>query len=987
MKHDYDDAVKYLKALSPEQLGQRFLQKTRSGFICPNPTCRDGSGRDGTGMTVYPDDGDGYHYFCGKCNRRYDNIDVLGFYYGLNPKTDFVEILKRAADDFVLPNFNPDDDRRQSASAESKRKDELKAKQIKDDILRANANLADYVNSFESKTYRGLTFDTLQNFRCGYLPDWYARPGAPLSSRFIVPTSFAHYLARFTGDKEQLSGNLKEKEHRGSKEIFNFKRALQQSDDPVCILVEGEFDAMSIWQVFGGKINVAAIGGSALSVSMERKLKFLLPKVKNFIVLLDNDATGRKKAPEVVNKILRAGHKAIAKFLDGSDDPNALLQKNPQSLKEQINDILAEAEQEFALNDDKIFDEDFKTPDPLTFERQSTNEQIIARINELRQQPQSAERDALIRSLIRNACEWKTDRKKNRTEIKGTTANMILIFQNDPDIDGLLAFDEFQNTVVLKKPAPWSFNFTPDIEWKNTDNSELRHYLNENYAECVNEKKVTDTLIHYANKNHFHPIREFISSLPKWDGVPRAESIFIRYLGAKDTPYTRKVTMNWFFGLYARLFHPGCDYQQCLVLQGAQGIGKSNVLRAIAGDFGVNDKKKNWYASIQDQLGSPQVVDQIQKVWLAELEEGIATSKADVRAIKAFLSTSSDLRRFPYDPQARYAPRHCVFVITTNEKAFLRDTTGNRRFMIIVCHNAENTHPVEFDADYIRQVHAEVYEKYLANIEEDFDDSKLQLPYEILAESANINRHFTQDDGLETELISWIDRKLPPALIWNLLTRKERADFCANGFIAIPGGKQALIERRRHGSQKNRDADISAIRDLLYDTNVAEEREFIFGNASVPSIVIYGTEPRKHVCIAELVNECFANKRIAPTRISELLFNLEKHGWSRATKIFNGDKVYTNQRNYLVRDDISTDDKNNPDNNQQQPPPTENPPQPTKQSDNTQQQSSNPPAADYFQGEPLTDHEREYCPVDDPPPKKKETNETNEPNDPDDLPF
>ena len=33
----------------------------------------------------------------------------------------------------------------------------------------------------------------------------------------------------------------------------------------------------------------------------------------------------------------------------------------------------------------------------------------------------------------------------------------------------------------------------------------------------------------------YHPIREFIESLPEWDKVPRVDTLLVDYLGASDT--------------------------------------------------------------------------------------------------------------------------------------------------------------------------------------------------------------------------------------------------------------------------------------------------------------------------------------------------------------------------------------------------------------------------------------------------------------------
>ncbi|MGI6735940.1 MAG: hypothetical protein ACOX41_01330 [Anaerovoracaceae bacterium] len=49
-----------------------------------------------------------------------------------------------------------------------------------------------------------------------------------------------------------------------------------------------------------------------------------------------------------------------------------------------------------------------------------------------------------------------------------------------------------------------------------------------------------------ADDRHFHPVRDYLNSLPEWDGVGRVEDLFIRYLLADDTEYVRTVTRKTF---------------------------------------------------------------------------------------------------------------------------------------------------------------------------------------------------------------------------------------------------------------------------------------------------------------------------------------------------------------------------------------------------------------------------------------------------------
>ena len=78
-----------------------------------------------------------------------------------------------------------------------------------------------------------------------------------------------------------------------------------------------------------------------------------------------------------------------------------------------------------------------------------------------------------------------------------------------------------------------------------------------------------------ADDRHFHPVRDYLNGLPKWDGVKRVEELFIKYLQADDTEYVRTVTRKTFAAAVARVMCPGIKFDCVPVLDGEQGIGKA----------------------------------------------------------------------------------------------------------------------------------------------------------------------------------------------------------------------------------------------------------------------------------------------------------------------------------------------------------------------------------------------------------------------------
>ena len=543
----------------------------------------------------------------------------------------------------------------------------------------------------------------------------------------------------------------------------------------------------------------------------------------------------------------------------------------------------------------------------------------LERLNFLRNQNPSPERNAEMIQILLDNADWKVDVHGDRIAVKATAANLNNFFTFDPNIDGLFGYDQFQNAITLLRKPAWAKSDASCVgrPWSDADDSELRHYLRSTYTDFSGEKMIYDALVSYANQRSYNEVADFIKNLPPWDGVERAESVFIKFLGAADTPFNRAISMNWLLGAMARLFFPGVDYSYCLVIQGAQGIGKSRLLSMLAGQLGVNPSGRHWHCSIQDQIDDPHVIDAIQNVWICELEEGVSVTKSDIRALKAFISAKYDNRRFSYEKRAKQVPRHCVYALTTNEKSFLRDQTGNRRFMVLKCTDKNLQRVNGMTPTYIRQVLAETYAKFQLLIADDTDllkdSSKLMLPKEFELQNELQNEDYLVEDGMQNEFDAWLDKKILPPYIWLLLERDERAQFCREGKLVLINGRDELCRRRRNGKKKKLQSDIDSICEFCKPYNdeletgnpCAYVRPVIVQGQTCDELTLYGSEYRTHICAAEVFAEAFPNndKRKSINRINELINELENNGWSKGARFIDDDK-YPDQKKILYRDQI-----------------------------------------------------------------------------------
>ncbi len=258
-------------------------------------------------------------------------------------------------------------------------------------------------------------------------------------------------------------------------------------------------------------------------------------------------------------------------------------------------------------------------------------------------------------------------------------ANAITVLAGDARWDGVLAFDDFAQEVVIRRPPPHRI-ITGGIRgeglaWRDEDDIETTAWLQREYRLNVRVDVVADAVLAVASKNTFHPVRDYLSGLA-WDQTPRLEKWLSTYLGAVDSDYTRAVGRRWLIAAVARVFSPGCKADNVLILEAAQGKKKSTALKALAG---------RWFTDELDAIGSKDAAVQLQGVWIVELAELDALGRAEISRTKAFISKSFDRFRPPYGRRAIRFDRQCVFAGTVNHDDYLKDETGNRRFWPVRC--------------------------------------------------------------------------------------------------------------------------------------------------------------------------------------------------------------------------------------------------------------------------------------------------------------
>lgn len=262
------------------------------------------------------------------------------------------------------------------------------------------------------------------------------------------------------------------------------------------------------------------------------------------------------------------------------------------------------------------------------------------------------------------------------------TLHNLLIYLRFPKspIQHLFGFNDFTRQIEVVKPAPWhngKMPLHPGIV--DHDLTHLKAWLAKRHKFEVPKNIVLEGVEVVAYENRFHPVRKYLEIL-KWDGTARLDTWLSDYAGVDNNPYTRACSRKTLCAAVARVFRPGCKFDHILVLEGDQDTGKSRLCAAIGGEF---------YGDFILDPHNKDTIQNLQGAWIVEMSEMEVTRRADVSALKAFITRTTDKVRLPYERLSVPFPRQCVFIGTINPEAdgaWLKDDTGNRRFWPVAQH-------------------------------------------------------------------------------------------------------------------------------------------------------------------------------------------------------------------------------------------------------------------------------------------------------------
>lgn len=263
---------------------------------------------------------------------------------------------------------------------------------------------------------------------------------------------------------------------------------------------------------------------------------------------------------------------------------------------------------------------------------------------------------------------WKAQLQQGERGVKKNLTNLMLHLRNLPGLGDQFRFNDLSG----------------NIEWKgrdltDSDYIDIRLQI-EAAGYAPTEKDVPPGVLRLSEDQRFNPVADYLNGL-RWDGKSRVDTWLQYVFGADDTPINVAFGRMFLISAVARALQPGSKVDTMLILEGAQGIRKSSAVAALFGEEYVLNGLPGFKGS--------EAAMSLQGRWAVDMGELGGMGKSDIRTVKDFLTRTMDTYRPVWGRHYVNRGRRMVFIGSTNERGYLRDPTGGRRFWPVACEKVD----------------------------------------------------------------------------------------------------------------------------------------------------------------------------------------------------------------------------------------------------------------------------------------------------------
>lgn len=325
--------------------------------------------------------------------------------------------------------------------------------------------------------------------------------------------------------------------------------------------------------------------------------------------------------------------------------------------------------------------------------------------------------------------------------------NVLLSFKADDQLSIYLKHNEFSQEHELTKDIRIGNTFFKKGELPSNFDSVVKVYFESVLGVAFSNQAMLDGMETFFSERSYNPVMEYMErAASNWDGRKRINQMLQVYLGAEDIDLVSKIAEMWLVGAVAKVYDPYAKFDYVLDLVGGQGVGKTSLLQKLGGE---------WYTDAVTDFANKDNYDIMLKALIVNDDEMVASNRMSFAETKAFISKTSLRFRKPYMKRTEEFAKNFVLARTTNQKEYLKDKTGERRFLSVMADTSrQKKHPMEIEPETVEQIWGEAVTIYKTGADLMFD-KETEERLEIYREK------FMYRDEVELQVLEYLEMPIP----------------------------------------------------------------------------------------------------------------------------------------------------------------------------------------------------------------------------------
>ena len=402
-------------------------------------------------------------------------------------------------------------------------------------------------------------------------------------------------------------------------------------------------------------------------------------------------------------------------------------------------------------------------------------------------------------------------KNSNGTLKVNSPVNVLNAFRADDQLNLYLKHNEFSQEHELTQDIQLGNTTLKKGELPSNFESVVKVYFENVIGAAFTSQAMLDGMETFLSERSYNPVKEYMENArDKWDKKQRINQMLQVYLGAEDKELISKIAEMWLVGAVAKVYEPYVKFDYVLDLVGGQGVGKTSFLQKIGGQ---------WYTDAVTDFANKDNYDIMLKHLIVNDDEMVASDRMSFAETKSFISKTSLRFRKPYMRRTQEFAKNFVLARTSNHIEYLKDKTGERRFLpVLANNNQQKKHPMNMTPEIVEQIWGEAVTIYEKGFDLMFDD-------ETEKELHEYREQFMFRDEIEIQVLQYLEMPVPQN--WESKTTTEQSLYTLKYFANSPEWKPGNHELQRVST---REIMFNIFRRESNDQKLSKKISFIMDN-------------------------------------------------------------------------------------------------------------------------------------------------------------